>query len=192
MNRCADLPKPCGTARWIDVPQQREELLRKAFATAPRFINFHDRDSTGKQTLAGDTESERQSRGSAVSSDNTPTTHVPGNQRSKRRRQYVEPEKTPRRAPSPTGAHSDLKHTLTGDDKRERYLYLKVNGSSNIPSCVSITDVADDHGFFAELNTEYCKSRGWLRTYLSMWRYDRCHFYRVSIWTLLCASIALD
>lgn len=177
--------KPCGTLRCIGLPQERKEALQQAFATSPRFINIHATHTAGNQIPSGNTEPQRKAQGISAP-DIALTKSTQSNRGRGRRRQYAESEKAPGRAPSPTGAPGVLKSARTSSyNKKKRYLYLRVNDSSHVPSCVRMTGVGNDHGFFAELNTEYCRARGWLRTYLSMWRYDRCEFYRVSLQGLL-------
>lgn len=60
------------------------------------------------------------------------------------------------------------------------YLCIAAGGSYRFSDVVcrpKFTDIS----FFESLKAQYLRSRGWLPYIFSMWRFDHCEFYRVSM-----------
>jgi hypothetical protein len=75
------------------------------------------------------------------------------------------------------GQH-DQQTTSMSNGVEPRYLWLCIQLQSHQFKCIRCDELHDDQDFYTKLKSTYDGSRGSLRSWLSIWQYDHCEFYR--------------
>ncbi|KAL4734433.1 hypothetical protein BDV11DRAFT_174782 [Aspergillus similis] len=164
----------CGEERWMELPAPFVDGLKQCMED---HIAMETRIQTLKQALIDSLE---ENRGAAASSHG-PSSLTLGQSPPSMAFQQANSGLAASSIPiqmDPTNIHPASKTTSQPPQAIERYVLLLVRRSNR--HCLSQIRVhrSDDNAFFQTLRSDYCRLRGWLRNYLSVWRYSHCDFYQ--------------
>jgi hypothetical protein len=187
---------PCGTAHYLDLPEDRvlallnplnpvpwfmlpktgstalmvkiRPIMRKAFFAV--FGDINDLSSHSRPRR-GRRSSSRHKAGASSHPPSGSTRYQPPTDDTERSGKDEEHRSQSRKVRNTPPA---------GVPKNSRHVYLCTNrGQSYRPSSIKCEPNHKDRAFFKDLKTKYIASRGFWRYHLSMWIYDHCEFYQV-------------